>query len=131
MACKLVGWELSRPKTERVLLPEVEQSTLPSGDGVTAIRANIQHLHRRILGEDLSPSDPEIERTYELFRSTYEELKTAGKEELDYECQGRWNRLTGTELPQAQRIDRDKQFTVRAWMAVLAYLFSDFGFLHG
>jgi nucleoside-diphosphate-sugar epimerase len=39
----------------------------------TGRKANIQHLHERILGEKLDIDDPEIDRTYQLFLETWKE----------------------------------------------------------
>ena len=45
-------------------------------------------------------------------------------------CRGTRNPTTGMALPMAVQITDDRNGTVRAWMAVLTYLFSDYRFLY-
>ena len=37
---------------------------------------------------------------------------------------------TGEPYPEEQQVVDDPNYTVRAWMAVMAYLLSDYRFLH-
>ena len=48
--------------------------------------------------------------------------------DVDYRCRSE-NDAAGEPLPEALRVRRDEAFTVRAWMAVMAYLLNDYGFL--
>ena len=41
-----------------------------------------------------------------------------------------WDRYTGDELPEEERIDNDEYFTIRSWMAVMSYMLSDYRFLY-
>ena len=98
------------------------------------IKANIQYLHSRILGEELDLTDPEIERTYGVFLETWKEGAAnieSGKENawLSWWCQARVDPNTQQDLPEAQKIGDDPNYTVRAWMAVITYLLSDYKFL--
>jgi hypothetical protein len=135
VACGSTAWDLSRPAEERKLFPLVEVSTVPAGDGVDAIKQNIQYLHSRLLGEDLALDDPELLRTYQLFLDAWTEgqAKVVSKEEspnLVWQCRGRWNALTGEELPEGERLEKDENYVVRSWMAVITYLLSDYKFLY-
>jgi hypothetical protein len=92
-------------------------------------------LHARFFGETLSSTDPEIERTYQLFVDTMRAGRaaiTADTENswLTWSCQARVNPATGEDLPMSQRIDQDPQYVIRSWMAVVTYLLSDYRFLH-
>ena len=80
---------------------------------ITAIKRNIAYLHERLLGERLALDHPEIERTYALFMAVYEndEPEPTG---LEVYCESR----NGSEPVR------------RAWNAVLAYLMTDYRFLH-
>jgi len=49
---------------------------------------------------------------------------------MPWACRGRWDRLTGEELPEAEQINQDEVYAIRAWMAVVTYLLSDWGFLY-
>jgi hypothetical protein len=79
--------------------------------------------------------DPELEATYELFFETWREgtMGIASKTlsaRLPSPCQVRRDPVSGADLPEAQRLEQDPEYTVRAWMAVITYLMSDFQFLY-
>jgi hypothetical protein len=42
----------------------------------------------------------------------------------------RSDRLTGEELPEGQRLEQDPTYSMRAWLAVMTYLLSDYQFLY-
>lgn len=142
VSCAVTAWDLTRPTDKRALFPKVTLETVPLGptgdeipDSIADIKANIQHLHERVLGEKLDPSDPEIERTYQLFLETWKEGAAnvaAGKENawLSWQCMVRVDPNTQVELPEAQQFGDDTTYVVRAWMAVVTYLLSDYKFLY-
>ncbi|MDX2089124.1 MAG: DUF1588 domain-containing protein [Kofleriaceae bacterium] len=141
VACVTTAWDFSRPPAERNLFPSVaivdvpEAMGTPSADGAAKIRAGIVHLHQQVLGETLAPDDPEIDRTYDLWLETWREGKAAvtggqASQTLLSACRARVDPRTGTTLPPEQQIDRDPDYTIRAWMAVLTYLLADYRFLH-
>ena len=95
------------------------------------LKKNIQHLHTLLIGESLPIDDPEIERTFTLFLETWRELHTAKSTNLNYGCQGRWDRVTGQQIPDKDvTVGNDKYYTVRAWMAVITYLMADWKYLY-
>ena len=142
MACTVTAFDFTRSKDERRLFPEVELEDVPrtdSGDtdpeAVARIKENIRHLHFQILGEDLPVDDPEIERTYALFRETFDEGRTkleSGElpNNLIGRCRARTDLDQGGDLPEDQRIVADDNYAVRSWMAVLTYLLADYRFLY-
>lgn len=147
MACIAVPRDFSLPAEERLLFPFVETTFEPRDandfevvPAVDAIKRNIQYLHKRVLGERLELDDPEIERTYKLFLGTWEEgkagMKKAEGEEgrlstsLPGACQVQNDYWTREALPDDQKLTKDPNYTVRAWMSVMTYLLSDFRFLH-
>lgn len=151
MACRTVAWDFTKPKGERLLFPEVDVTSIPTTDEA-AIRKNIVALHGRLLGETIDPNGDEANATYKLFTETHAELsKTAKPDALPWGCRGRWDRTkavvrscgtAGTpdyrekcygsdaDLPEGQRIDQDKTYTIGSWMAVVSYLLSDYRFTH-
>lgn len=141
MACEVVPRDFTiQDPAGRRLFPEVERSFVPEDDNgfeipgaVDAIKANIRHLHQHILGEEVSAQ--ELERTYQLFLATWREGKAAvDNDEVDdylrYACRAEEDFWTGEDLPEAQQVRRDANYTVRAWMAVVTYLLTDWAFLH-
>ncbi len=142
VSCAVTAWDLTRPVDQRKLFPKVELTTLPfTAEGsedaaaVAAVKANIVHLHARILGETLDVADPEIDRTYALFADTLKEGAAnvvAGKENawLSWQCMVRVDPNTQVELPMDQQFGDDTTYVVRAWMAVVTYLLSDYKFLY-
>jgi len=149
MSCSWVPSEFALGAKERKLFTEVEKTVEPldlNGYEVpsakASILAQIVKLHERFLGEKLDQSDPEIQRTYNLFLDTWKEGKTgmASKDpatqidqNLDGACNPDRNYLTGAALPNGDtdpNYGEDKYYTIRAWMAVTSYIMSDYKFLY-
>ena len=117
VSCSATASDFVLPVEERRLFPAVSVDDTPDTNDA-AVRANIQHLHWQLLGEKLEAGDPELERTYNLFRDVWQDGNTN-----DY----------GDGLPgqcQADGLDADPNYTVRAWMAVVSYMLSTYQFLH-
>jgi hypothetical protein len=51
-------------------------------------------------------------------------------EELANPCRLFNDRITGASLPQDRHINRDNEYTIRAWMAAMSYLLSDYRYLY-
>jgi len=134
VACSSVPYDFSKPADQRLLFPDVEMSS-PLDDGSDRVRRAVQHLHERILGESLPLNDPEIDATMVVLTEAYT-LGRAGlgsgavSEELANPCRLNDDRLTGDRLPDNRRINRDPDYTLRAWMAAVSYLLSDYRFLY-
>lgn len=111
-ACSAVPTDFARAASSRVLFPGVVVTDIPdNAAGTDRIKQNIIYLHKRILGEELSVTDPEITRTYNLFEAV-------------------WNSTTGTTLPtDCGGGAADTNRTMRSWMAVVSYLMMDYKFL--
>ncbi len=146
MAHEVACWNTARDFTKaaavRQLFPYVEPGFEPEDQNgfevqavTEAIRANIQYLHWHLLGEELDAEDPEIDRTYALFLEVWRDGKR-GIELGEYEtnlpgqCQATNDFWTDQPLSDAERITNDPTYTIRAWMAVMTYLLSDYRFLH-
>ena len=142
MACRAVPRDFVLDAADRLLFPAVETSYEPEDENgfeipgaIDAIRANVAYLHERVLGEKRYPGDPELERTYQLFYETWKEGRAgvaAGTIDqwLSWSCRARTDFWTGADLPEEQRVERDANYTTRAWMAVLTYLLLDYQFLY-
>lgn len=136
MACRLTAFDFTRASDKRRFFPLVERPVVPESAGsevsgsVKSIKQNIAYLHHLFLGENVKEDDPEVARTYKLFLDTWHELSAAQSDELVWWCQGRWDPTTGKDLDQAQIIDKDPDFTIRSWMAVMSYLMMDYKFIY-
>ncbi|MCX4246132.1 DUF1588 domain-containing protein [Paraliomyxa miuraensis] len=146
MACWTVAADFAKDPAERMMFPFVEVGFEPEDENgfevagaASAIRANIQYLHQRLLGEFVDLNDPEIDRTYQLYLDVWkdgQEKLTLPPEEGGYggglpgQCQATVDYWTGEPLPDGRQITSDETYTIRAWMAVTAYLLTDYSFLH-
>ncbi|MEI8254697.1 MAG: DUF1592 domain-containing protein, partial [Deltaproteobacteria bacterium] len=136
VACRATAFDFTRARADRRFFRHVDLTTVPESAGngvpasVTAIRQNIVDLHEFILGEHLRPDDPEVDRTYALFLDTWHEVVVAPPADLPGACQARMDPATGTALDTAARITNDPNGSIRSWMAVLTYLFSDYRFIY-
>lgn len=146
MACYSVPRDFQKPKEERMLFRYVDKDSEPQDvngfdvvPSVEAIKKNIQFLHKHVLGERLELSDPEIQRTYDLFLQTWREGKEGMADEakkdqyptsLPGPCRVERDFWTDKDLPEDQRLTEDEKYTVRAWMSVTTYLLSDYAFIY-
>jgi hypothetical protein len=136
MACHVVPREMRMAPGTRKLLPIVEEKTTPETEkGVDAnaqalIKANIQHLHAHLLGESLDADAKELQVTYELWEATWEEASLDPTGTLPKACHVTKDVKTGANLPATAKLTSDKHGTVRAWMAVVAYMLADYKFTH-
>jgi len=147
MSCISVPRDIWKPAEERTLLPFIETTFEPEDKNgfevkpaVAAIKQNIQHLHKHILGESLPEGHPEIERTYQLFLETYREgvkgMSDASAPEGKYPtqlpgpCRVESDYWTRQQLPDEDRLRDDPNYVIRSWMTVVAYMLSDYHFLY-
>ena len=134
VACSAVPYDFSKPADQRLLFPYVDRDT-PLSEGSTQVRDNVRHLHAQLLGEDLASDDPEIDATVGVLMQAYN-LGADGladgtvSEDLANQCRLFNDRNTGDSLPDGRRISRDGDYTLRAWMAAVSYLLSDYQFLY-
>ena len=134
VACRATAWDFTFPQAQRRFFRHVRVDTVPESGGqpvpgsVAQIRQNIAWVHEAVLGERLSPDHPEVTRTYNLFVETWRETSTTNF--LPDPCRAQGSPVDAAPLPMASRIVADPNGTVRAWMTVLTYLFSDYRFLY-
>jgi hypothetical protein len=131
MACLAVPQEFAlKDAASRKLLRNSTLTTTPEAGGEAAIRADIKRLHRLLLNEDVADGSPELEATYKLWVDSHTALLALGKTSTAIKLPTRCRAIaayTGGAFPDATHdaIQDDANGTVRAWMAVAAYLFSD------
>ncbi len=122
VACKNVALDFRRPPAERLLFPSIEASVVPGTEmSDQQILAAIIHLHDRLLGHEQTASDPEVQRTFELFKGIVADASLSGRYEPreTYFCGGREEFKT-----------EDPHYTVRAWRGVVTYLLRQHAFLY-
>jgi hypothetical protein len=150
LACLVIPQDFSiRGKASRTFLHNVDITTEPEDDaGVavaqaeTNIREDLKGMHLALLGESVEDGDPALEESFALFTEVWRDGKArveAGTEpaNLRYRCRALKDFYTGVDHdPQGSdgpglriQINTDENYTVRAWMAVAAYLISDYKFL--
>ncbi|HMJ11148.1 MAG TPA: DUF1588 domain-containing protein [Polyangiaceae bacterium] len=130
MACLAVPQDFSiKDPNARHLFKNVTPATLPEGGGEALIRREIRRLHRLLLNEDLYEGHAELDETYKLWTSSRSAgLAAKGSTRVPTRCRAAAS-FTDPRVPypdeQHDLIDEDPTYTVRAWMAVVAYLMSD------
>ncbi|WP_052548018.1 DUF1588 domain-containing protein [Enhygromyxa salina] len=142
VSCWNTARDFTKPAAVRNLFPYIDPGFEPEDDNgfeipavTEAIRVNIQHLHWRLLGEQLEIDDPEIDRSYALFLEVWRDGKRGlalGEYPvaLPNQCQATRDFWSDQPLADAERITNDSSYTIRAWMAVMTYMLSDYRFLH-
>ncbi|MBW2629250.1 MAG: hypothetical protein JRE45_16740 [Deltaproteobacteria bacterium] len=134
VACSAVPYDFSKPANQRLLFPNIDRTTQLS-DASDQVREAVRHLHDRLLGEGLAGSDEEVAATMVVLMEAYD-LGRQGlanetvPEQLAGQCRLFNDRMTGASLPQERHINRDTEYTVRAWMAAVSYLLSDYRYLY-
>lgn len=154
LACQSVAEDFVRVRSpeqnDRLLFPYVTTDVTPEdSDGFTldsnvdAIKKNIQYLHWRFLGEEVTAEGEEASKTYELFynvwRSGNDILAEDAKDNtlysprpsayLDWRCDATVHPDTGENLDSDDQIRIDDNYVIRAWTAVVTYLMSDYRFI--
>lgn len=148
LACYAVPHDFWLPASERRLFLFVDKDTNPYNEeglldqsALNLIRQNIQFLHEYLLGEALSSESPELQHTFDLFMNVLNRgrqyiLSNSGEwwaVRLPDSCD-RTRDFQGNDLKDVNgedlRLLYDRQYVIRAWMAVLAYLLADYRFLY-
>jgi hypothetical protein len=139
LACASVPQDFSiTDPAQRTMFRATDLTTTPESGGEPQIRQDIRRLHQLVLGEDLAEGDPELEATYQLWRQSHDALKTttgstgANRGGAATAKQTKCRATTSFTADMAaypndthRVVDTDPNATVRPWIAVLAYLFSD------
>ncbi|MEQ8955214.1 MAG: hypothetical protein RL120_13865, partial [Gammaproteobacteria bacterium] len=155
LSCYAVPHDFWLPESQRRLFLYVDHEMSPYSDAGTIdesvlalIRENMIYLHEYLLGEHLTLQSAELQVTETLFMNVLNRgrqilLNNAGEwwvTRLPSDCD-RTRDLNGEELLSAEtaaerghtgpvRLQQDRQYVIRAWMAVVAYLLADYRFLY-
>ena len=136
MACAYAALDFAAPRAARRLFPHLDRDRVPGGDPAAAAEADVmrslQHLHARILGEELDAADPELRQSYDLLVKAQREGAQAiaagtASRALGARCRADVHYASGQTV--AGGFSEDGNYMVRAWQAVVAYLLLDYKFL--
>jgi hypothetical protein len=140
LACAAVPQDFSViDPAQRHFFRASDLTTTPESGGEAQIRQDIRRLHQLVLGEDLPEGDPELEATYQLWVKSHDALKTTTgstggtrgggsttARQIKCKAMASLSPDMAAYPNDAHRVvDTDANATVRPWVAVLAYLFSD------
>ncbi len=127
MACPLAVVDFSETANNRNLFPAVEPTDTPdTAAGEQAIRENVVWLHYWFLGEYLATDDPEVDRAYALFTEVWT-MRVAGDKHTNLRWGGGRCEL---DFNEGDYIEVDENHTIRSWIAVLAYMITDYRFIY-
>ncbi len=116
VACQLVASTFSQVSGARAVLAAVEPTDTPdSPNGIARIEAAIADIYARLLGSDVAAGaslEADRKDALALFESVLGSGRQAGDTSLPQACQS--GSVTG-----------DPQYTLKAWMAVVALALSD------
>jgi hypothetical protein len=148
LACYAVPRDLWMPEGQRRLFLFVNIEDSPYNEAgilddatLALIRQNIQYLHAYLLGEFLTLDSPELDISQQLFMNTINRGR-----QIILNSGGEWSAVrlpdlcdvtrdfAGTDLRKVDGQDLsltlDRQYVIRAWMAVAAYLLADYKFFY-
>lgn len=144
LACYAVPEDFLRNEGSRRLFPFVDRDLSPFNESgvldsqnMNLIRENIRYLHNFLLAEELPLGSAELVVTENLFMSTIykgrQQILNSGGSSSDTRLSGHCDRhrdINGNELSDDEEIYYDRQYIIRSWMVVLAYLFADYRFVY-
>jgi len=114
-SCAVTQADFGKAAGDRLLFPLVTLNDTPAtAAGLTAITANVRHLHKWLWKEDLPETDAEVQRTLKLYTDTWAERAAAP------------TRPVNCGFTNAN----DPTYSGRAWAAVIAYMLGDPKFLY-
>ena len=133
MACIAVPQDLAiKDPAGRKMFRNVTVATTPEAGGEATIRTEIKRLHRVFLNEDLADDSAELQATYKLWDDSHKALVALGKTATAIALPTKCRAIAafapgGAMYPDATHdaLKDDPNATVRAWMAVVAYMLSD------
>jgi hypothetical protein len=127
MACPLAVKDFSKSAGQRKLFPYVEPDDIPGTPTAdAAIRSNIAWLLYWLLGEVVEDDDPEVTHVVSLFQEV-RALRVSGNKNKNLRWGGGACQM---DFNADDYIDYDEHHTIRAWIAVLSYMLSDFRFIY-
>jgi len=113
---------------------EVADPIAQNSDSGETIKQKLAELHFALWGEKVAANSAEVQETYALFVASWNTHKTDNvwnhiTERA--ECSVRWSEFrTEANNNQGWRAGLDPRGTLAAWKTVLAYMLSDYNYLH-
>ena len=137
MTCPAVMVDFERVEGTRLLFNGIDPSTTPETEkSENTIKAVIVNLHNRLLGISHDITDPEIDLTYQLLVDVWQVRKTLIAEKNNDNVALRPDEDCDYYLDEHSEEGgigsrgNDPSGMKSSWMSVLAYLMTDFNFLH-
>lgn len=135
VSCQAVPLDFYRSPGDRILFPYVQIDTsLLEPNNEEVVKINISLLHERLWGSNESS---EIEESFTLLKelqlaglADMVQDTTWGNRHLDWSCGIHQDPNTGDELVYEEKVYKDDQYIIRAWMGLVNYLISDFKYLY-
>ena len=112
-SCAIALADFNKPSGSRMLFPDVTLADTPASN-LAAITANVRYLHNWLWKQDVPATDPEVQRTVQLFTDVWNDRAN----------------VPSTSVACAFNSGNDALYTGRAWAAVLAYMLGDPQFLY-
>ncbi|MEM6994829.1 MAG: hypothetical protein AAF721_30220 [Myxococcota bacterium] len=134
VSCTVTALDFAKPEESRLLFTKAAITDTPDVlGGEERIRENLTALRGRLIGQ--VPDEDELDRMYNLWLGVWEDGRAGLADpvapypvDLPGQCQATTDPNNGP-IPQEMQIVSDPDYTVRAWMAVMNYLLSDFDYL--
>lgn len=141
VACRNVSWDLTLPAGERRMLPHVDLSSPVFEDGLltdaadASLRRSIRFLFAQLLNEDFTEDSPDVLLARDFIVETLREGQAAilagtAAASLPSTCRATTDIFTDAELPDARQTSDDPDYQIRAWMALVAVMLTDYRFLY-
>ena len=112
-SCTIAKADFDKPAASRLLFPSVTMADTPATNP-DAITTNVRYLLKWLWKQDLPATDPEVQRTVQLFTDVWNDRANAPT--MSVAC--------------VYNNTNDANYTGRAWAAVLAYMLGDPQFLY-
>jgi PKD repeat protein len=114
LSCNIVMTDFNKAAANRLLFTGVNLADSPAtAAGEAMIQGNIRQLHKWLLKEDLAVSDPEVQRTYALYKAVWADRANAPARPTS--C--------------SYNNNNDPNYVGRSWAAVVGYMIGDSKFL--
>ena len=113
VACGVVAQDFNKPAASRTLFSGIDPSVVPdTGAHQQAIQTTIATIYQQVTGAHPQDVTANLADAYSLFTATVAAGKAASDQTLDRQCQ-------------SGSVTQDPTYTLKAWIAVMTYIFSD------